>query len=343
MAPSTDRRRKLLREDSRSDSSGRAPLAAIGSSKRRGRAYSPEARADNQPRVSDLIPLRSYTLWLCFLGGCVAWALVNALALAHDEWWHDVPAARGLAFGGGGTLGKWLASVTLLASGINAAFVYHFRRHKLDDYRGRYRLWLVAAVVLFAASVDVGTQLVAAGVTWIASVSSSIQGIDPHLRSIAPWFLIGILILARVWGEVWACRLASVCVVFALASYAAAAMCFVGTWDLPSGVMEKMAITALTQWGHLLTWMSLLLYLKRVYLHAQNALPVKSAAKKVARKPAEEPDESSDEEVPESRIANAPSPRRQEREAVASDEDGGGLSRADRKRMKKEQRHRRAA
>ena len=47
-----------------------------------------------------------------------------------------------------GSLGCWFSSLLLLAAAAVAILVYAVRRHRTDDYQGRYRIWLWAAGLL---------------------------------------------------------------------------------------------------------------------------------------------------------------------------------------------------
>ncbi len=111
---------------------------------------------DQQLRVTDLIPIRIRSVaFLFFLG---------LAAIAALEWlyaWMPTVAAhttdgRVAAFDldGEGSLGAWFSSVVLGLAGLVSLLVYSLRRHRIDDYRGRYRIWLMAALCWFTMSVD---------------------------------------------------------------------------------------------------------------------------------------------------------------------------------------------
>src|SRR5205823_14278964 len=53
---------------------------------------------------------------------------------------------------GEGSLGAGFSAALLALSGVTAVLIYTLRRHRLDDYRGRYRLWLWAAMCWFVMS-----------------------------------------------------------------------------------------------------------------------------------------------------------------------------------------------
>jgi hypothetical protein len=153
-----DRRRRLLTEGVLG-ASGDAEAAGGSpgpSASRRSARYAKAADMSHQPRITDLVPQRKLILWLwCFLGA----AMVAGLEALY--WWMPQVAAmtrdgRVAAFDldGEGSLGAWFTSLMLGMSALTAVLIYTLRRHRLDDYRGRYRLWLWAAACFFVMSVD---------------------------------------------------------------------------------------------------------------------------------------------------------------------------------------------
>ena len=72
------------------------------------------------------------------------------------------PARPGVAafdLGGKGSLAAWFSSLMLLAASLVAVLVYTVRRHRMDDYRGRYRVWLWAALCWFLMATDAAASL----------------------------------------------------------------------------------------------------------------------------------------------------------------------------------------
>ena len=67
---------------------------------------------------------------------------------------HFGPRFRAAGVGLGGSLASWFASVTLGLASLLSLLVYAIRRHKLDDYRGHYRWWLLASAAWMLMSVD---------------------------------------------------------------------------------------------------------------------------------------------------------------------------------------------
>ena len=58
-----------------------------------------------------------------------------------------------------GSLGNWFASLLLLVASLLAITIYSVRRHKVDDYRGHYHIWLWAAACWFVMATDVAASL----------------------------------------------------------------------------------------------------------------------------------------------------------------------------------------
>ena len=48
----------------------------------------------------------------------------------------------------------WFSSMTLAMAAMVAVLVYTVRRHRKDDYQGRYRVWLWAAACFMLMSLD---------------------------------------------------------------------------------------------------------------------------------------------------------------------------------------------
>ncbi len=157
--PTDERRRRLLQEEvstgaRRGDGEGNAGKAR-GKHAEAAR-YSPAAELDRQPRLTDLVPARLSLMAL--------WFFIGALVVAGLETlYYYMPAigkhatdgrVAALDLDGEGSLAAYFSSLVLAAAGLAAIIVYTLRRHRLDDYRGRYRVWLWAAICWFVMSID---------------------------------------------------------------------------------------------------------------------------------------------------------------------------------------------
>ena len=128
-------------------------------------AYSPRyteaASMDAQPRLIDLVPKRIAIYALLLFAGVLAVTALEAL-----YYW--MPRLAGLTTDGRvaafdldseGSLAAFFSSVILALAGVAALLVWSLRRHRVDDYHGRYRIWLWTAAAWFAMSVDESCSL----------------------------------------------------------------------------------------------------------------------------------------------------------------------------------------
>ena len=58
-----------------------------------------------------------------------------------------------------GSLATWYSSALLAAAAALAVVVFGIRAHRVDDYRGRYRIWLWTAAALLWLSLDAATGI----------------------------------------------------------------------------------------------------------------------------------------------------------------------------------------
>jgi hypothetical protein len=149
-----ERRRRALIEETTGDSAQAAPrpLSSVDQD-----GYSAAALRENQPRLTDLIPLRLRTwLLLVLLAGFAVyglhWASMQGSLVGPEE-------ANRLALEGPGTLAAWFSSALLLVAAAGSGMVYMLRRHKVDDYRGYYRFWGWLAAWCVLVSLETATGI----------------------------------------------------------------------------------------------------------------------------------------------------------------------------------------
>src|SRR5262245_51498350 len=150
-----DRRRRSLVEESMaaSDPTGTAKLR--GRSSKSSETYTELARSDSHARWSDFVPRRNWTLAIVLAVGVAVIALFEfAFHVASQSSRFSVDVLGALDIGRPDSLAGWFSALTLFATAVLAVLIYTVRRYRLDDYRGRYRLWLWSAIAWLVMSID---------------------------------------------------------------------------------------------------------------------------------------------------------------------------------------------
>ncbi len=114
-----------------------------------------------QKRLIDLIPTSYITLTLLLLGGAAIIAGLEALYY----WMPQIApmtsdgAVAALDLDNEGSLATWFSSATLGMAFLVGLIVYWVRKHRADDYHGRYRIWLWASLCWLVMSIDEASSL----------------------------------------------------------------------------------------------------------------------------------------------------------------------------------------
>lgn len=224
-----EQRRRLIVSWSRSGAKAETPAAE---SPRSMAAYDPEAHPEKQRGPAVLLPTgigglaaAIVVIMLPLVGVVVASAaehLFGQRLFAGGGRFARTVAAAGDVFDnrGSGGLQGWLAQAYLFMAAGVALIVRVMRRHRRDDYKGRFRAWGWLAVILViaavAAAVPVGRLVAAAmtdatgivlgpdGIGWwialatVAVVAVSLWAVIPlHERlATALWLTVGL----TAWG-----------------------------------------------------------------------------------------------------------------------------------------------
>lgn len=164
---------------------------SFGGTKYRDPGYSQAVRRTCQQRMVQLIPIRRGTLTVVLVGMWMTWA---GLVLAH-YWLHvpataiasatvasvssateTVPATTTMPAATTATvspklpifelfnlrssnsIAHWLTCQLWMLTALAAWMNFQLRRHKLDDYRARYRIWVVLACAALFSSFDASSS-----------------------------------------------------------------------------------------------------------------------------------------------------------------------------------------
>ena len=373
------RRRWMLHEDARAGiiAADEEMLAAEGSDGA-ARRYVFGDRSASFAVASRLLPQRLLSLGALLAAGI---ALVAGLAAANVQ----LAAIRG-TFGithlpaaqwsSSSSIGAWFSNLLLTVAGLLCLLVYGLRRHRLDDYRGKYRRWLTAAVACVATSLVLSTGLHHT----FSEVLAARSGIPGMLNGAIWWLfpvvLIGGWIATRVALDMRPCRLGLFSLAIACGAYLAALAANFAL--LPAAVAAVVTEPVARCIGHVWLVVALLAQTRFILLEASGQIAPSRSVSAANPRPQEKPpakprlertpetnSRSPSPSVPlaaaeqrqtavprppekKSLITAAKSPSqwvdgRNSHEADDEDDDAQSLSKAERKRLRKEQFRNRAA
>lgn len=237
--------------------------------------YGDASFLDKQMRLIDFVPRRLTILAFLLITGV---AIIAGLAALH-AWQSDISATdpqwRLAAFdlSQRGCLADWFSSLLLLAAGGTALLTYTIRRHRTDDYRGRYRIWLWAALFCFLSAADVAANLhEILKQIMIRLTKTGIWG-NGTLWWIIPYFLIFVILGLRLMPDMRECRLGVTAFFSAAAAYLFAVGMELGLASFGDAAKTEAFRSAAAMFGHLMLLMSLVINARFVILDAEGLLP----------------------------------------------------------------------
>jgi len=273
-----DRRRRVLTEQIATAASGAeaatatASVATAADPATFGPAYEADAFG-KLPRITDLVPQRKSMLALAwFLLLVMAGGLV-ALSVYSPQWTEILSEERIAALNLSATSGlaAWFKTMLLLSAAALCAVIYTVRRHRTDDYQGRYRAWVTAAICWLLLSLanplalsetlpELGIRFTAwqgwrAGALWWLVPTGLVYGVTLLRMALDMRRAVGSLLLLLMAASVW-------CAALALE------LDLLQTELAPT----ELAQSALTLAGHVLLVASLLTYARLVSLQVSGKI-----------------------------------------------------------------------
>lgn len=290
-----DRRRRVLTDEvlgdaPETDEPGETTPArrSTRTARTTARRYTEAALMDGQPRLTDLIPQRIVTLVLWFVGGIALIAGLEAGYAYMPELAKKATDGRveALDLDGEGSLAVWFSSAMLSLAGLTALVTYAVRRQRMDDYHGRYRIWLWAAMCWFLMSLDETASLHEGFKEMMSHLTGQRLMGDGSLWWVMPYLVllgvVGISLLLEMRASRWATAL----FILTAVSYAVAVVAQLG-WILPeSGARGVMVEEGCEMLGHLLLLLTMAVYARHVIRDAQGLVPAREPKK--AKKPRKE-------------------------------------------------------
>lgn len=278
--------------------------------------YGDAAFMDEQPRVTDLIPIRLSLYLLLLLGGVGVIAGFEALyawSLSLSRMTTDGYIAA-FDLDAEGSLAAWFSSTVLLFAGLAAVVVYMVRRHRKDDYQGNYRVWLWAAACCFLMSVDEGSSLHEGFKELMALVTGTRLFGDGSIWWVIPYFFLLGSVGTRLLVDMRSCRLSTAAFMGTAACFGVAILGQLG-WIMPDeGAREVMFEEGAEMAGDVLLLLAMLLHARHVILDAQGLLP--------ERRPKSVPKEETSEEASRPAKAAAVTAKVEDSADETEDEEG---------------------
>ena len=243
--------------------------------------YSQAVRRACQQRLVQLIPVRRSSLMIAIAGLWMLWALlmvahyfvhvqpisnINSLPIAYLV---HVRSSHGIA--------HWLGGQLWMLTALSSLMIFQLRKHKLDDYRAKYRVWGLLAIAALVSSLDAsssGLYLLGMSIDGWARREVGYSGWAIVLATFAT--LVGILGL-RICSEI---KSAPMSVTFWLGGLAAWAMsALIGT-DLMASPWDKLTTDMVVggTWlgGILSVFLAGGIYLRHIYIQAQKRFIVRN-------------------------------------------------------------------
>ncbi len=291
---SDDRRRRLLNEevaaegattrrrsagvrsdDSAKEADSSATTSALECPPQRSPRYTQAALMENQPRITDFIPRRSTTLLVLLAINLSVIGGLEWLYFKMPDWTKHTTDGVVAAFDldSEGSLGAWYSSTILAVAAAYCFLIYSLRRHRIDDYRGRYRTWFAAGLCIAVMSIDesaslhegfkemmtlyTGQRLFGDGSVWWVAAYGLVLG----------WIGVRLLLDLR---ECWSALL----VFFAAGASLAVAVLTQLELILPeSGAVGVMLEEGLEMLGFVLVWLGCVLYARYVVRDIEGLIP----------------------------------------------------------------------
>jgi hypothetical protein len=244
--------------------------------------YSDAAGVETHPQITDFIPRRYRTIGLLVAIGAITSATLGSLHYFSTEiaTFAGLPTVRPFSAALPGSIAAWVAAVVVFWASVTCLLIYSIRRHRIDDFRGRYRVWLgasLACLLLSANSVTGMHQVIAHALSHIVGWTALRDGAVWWLAVAgAPLAWIGV----RMLLDVRECRLAGVFVLGAITCYAASAVSHFGVIPQSDSETASIITGATLLFGHWLLFASTITYARFVILDAQGLVAVRKLAEK---------------------------------------------------------------
>ena len=224
-----DRRRRALADELAQAQPARTSKEARLTPPERAEIYAVEARWDQQPRLIDFTPKRNLAFSLLGLAAIVVISALEALYIYRTPvaHWLGDDAVAAFDLSQRTSIAQWVISAGLGVAAVLALMIHSLRRWRVDDYHRRYRVWLLTAAVCGAFSVNATAPLFAIACRF-AEMAAEASRVSTASVSSATAISLLIAATLRLWFEVRRSRAA-------LFAWVSTACCLVASIIVGSG------------------------------------------------------------------------------------------------------------
>lgn len=291
IAACDQRRRRVLIEEHLNVVGGegepdaqRQPPPSVGRLK--GQSYSDAAALSAQTSSIAVLASRPLTLVLISLACLVA--VVGLLTLySHWQLWPLGTWQRSLScldVQRPGSLATWICSLMLSAAAFQGIQIYRLRRHKKDDYRGRYRVWAWFPMLLLAMASGVATGVQRELTTLLVRTIWGDDALELASRLPLALVFLWLPVAVRLSLEMRPTRWSLGFLAAATIGYASGVIVAQIPVQPFNGMLVDLISSTLLMAGHLGVFVAVLSFGRHVYLDSQGLLPAQDTKPRRAKR-----------------------------------------------------------
>lgn len=227
-----------------------------------------------ETRIVDLIPLRRSPLALW----CIAAVAIIATLECLYAWMPSMATATtdgqiaAFDLDGEGSLAVWFSSATLSLAFAVTLLIYRMRKQAVDDYQGKYRVWLWAALCWLVLGIDETSSLHEGFKEMMVQLTGQRILGDGSIWWAIPYAVVLGVVGLKLWFEMRPYRLSRVAFAGAAACYIVAVITQMGGIMPESGARGVMIEEGCEMAGNVLLLLAMTLHARYLILVASGVI-----------------------------------------------------------------------